>query len=68
MFHYASFQKLLSGKRLRSFVPELLFILNDCIRHDHDCLGGLTVRASSSCTRAKSHKIHICLSDTAAWR
>lgn len=59
----SSFQE----KRLRSFVPELLFILNDCIRHDHDRLGDLTVRAGYSCTRAKSLKTHICLSDTAAW-
>lgn len=29
--------------------------------------GNLTVRARSTCTRANSHKIHICLSDRAAW-
>lgn len=40
--------KLLSGTRPSSFVAELVFILNDFIRHDHECLGVPTVRARLS--------------------
>lgn len=56
-----SSQSSFQEKGLSSFVPELLFILNECIRHDHERLGALTAHARLSCTRPNFHKIDILL-------